>query len=165
MLIIIFNTLLSFSQAKKDTLYIEYDSSYAEMRNPSSFFTHPKLTSPDSLSVGYSIESYSSQLEHNVVNMLTHYVMADFVKERAIEGEKYSYPAKKEVDLSFIKNKRILDIHYFRKVTFEEVENLFRGQDFQSSKDDPFIWIYDVNEINNGKVLLREVWYIYHQDE
>lgn len=74
-------------------------------------------------------------------------------------------PLKKEVDTSSLTQKKILDIQFFRKKSYEEVEETFNGMDFRSADDDAFIWLYNVDEINDGKVLLREVWFWPHQNE
>lgn len=164
-ILILCSTTIGFCQTKTDTLYIEYNSNYEEMRQTDGFFSHPKLKSKDSLSFAYSIISHSRKLKHNITNMFAHHIIPDFVLKRPNNIIKYEYPIKKLIDSNFLKNKKVLDIHFFRKNSSEVLEKIFQGNDLRSLDDNPFVWLYDVQEIKNGKILLREVRHIKHHYE
>ena len=120
-------------------------------------FTHPSLKNRDSLSFTYGL-----RFEEKTNVSFLHYIQS----QKTIEyfNNSYKNPIKKIVDTSCLRNKKILDIDFFRKNDYNTIEKIFEGEK-RGLEDNPFVWLYDVGEIEGGKVLLRQVWHIRHIDE
>ncbi len=158
--IFIFYVQFSYSQIEKDTLIIKFDKSNKEMIHGRGFFYHPKLSDPDSLSFGYVIKNLYTEQPYTLLKF-SHLVQPNFFTDK----NGYVNPIKKEVDTSYLKDKSILDINFFRKKSYGEIIETFEGKDLRSLEDNPFIWIYNVDEIKNGKVPLLQVWFMKPQNE
>lgn len=147
----------SFAQTVKDTIYIKWDLSNKEMIRSKGKFTHPSLKNRDSLSFTYGL-----RFEEKTNVSFLHYIQS----QKTIEyfNNSYKNPIKKIVDTSYLRNKKILDIDFFRKNDYKTIEKIFEGEK-RSLEDNPFVWLYDLGEIEGGKVSLKQVWHIRHIDE
>lgn len=129
----------------KDTLIIKFDSSHPEMRKGKM-----KVPYTDGLfSYYYHIKKRISKKDEYRFITVSYPIQSQKTIDYFDSG--YINPITKTVNKSYLKNKLILDISFFRKTPYEEIKALLMG------KNPPFKFIYEVGKSKNGKILLREV--------
>ncbi len=144
--------LISFSQ-KKDTLFIEFNNKFYEMEK-SDFTKGVQASAPDeklNKSIAYSIRQMEKDSWSGNKFSFTH---ANH-PQRAYKIFGGTPPSKLKKHKSFMENKKVLDITFFRKTPYIDVCKTFEKED--SWEQDVVIFLMDVDEMKNDSIVLREV--------
>lgn len=131
---------------KKDTIYIKFDDNYVGTKKESYQF------SPNSyISYTYFIR----QMEEKTFGD-THFIFSHANRDEK-NYKKFGRipPIIRKVHNSFLKDKNILDINFFRNTPYLEVCKTFEKN--ESWEQDVMIFMVDVAEMKNDSIVLREV--------
>jgi len=144
----------NYSQCN-DTLFIIFDDYYPEMKKID--FTHLKQAgSPDEKlkrSITYEIDQLEKEDGYTYQYNFTH---ANSSKK---EYQKFATtpPCMMKKTKSFLKNKKVLDINFFKTTSNRKSSELFQRSN--SPNKTLLIFIIDVEEEKNDTLILREVQY------
>ncbi|UJH90453.1 hypothetical protein LZ575_16755 [Antarcticibacterium sp. 1MA-6-2] len=143
---------MTFSQSK-DTLYIEFDNSYDQMRKDD-FTQAVQAGSPEEKlkrSTTYYIEQMESVNGYDFEFSFSHLNQSQ--KNYKTFGGKP--PTILDKPKSFLKEKTVLDINFFRSTPYLKIAKTFEKED--RWEQDVVIFVVDVDEIKNDSIVLREV--------
>lgn len=137
----------------KDTVYIGFDEQFEEMRKED-FTRHVQAGSPNE-KLGKSITYYIRQKEPPCgYGYEFHFTHANHPK-KAYEKFGGTPPIILHKEKSFLRDKKVLDINFFRTIPYQRIAKTFEEED--SWKQDVRIFMIDVDEIKNDSITLREV--------
>jgi|TARA_R100000501_G_C2617046_1_gene110542 hypothetical protein len=145
-------SFISFSQ-KKDTIVIIFNDEFSEMEK-TDFTEEVQAGSPEEKlkkSIAYRIR----QMEKDSWSgNKFHFTHANHPKEayKKFGGEP---PIILKKQKSFLENKKVLDIEFFRTTPYIKVAKTFEEED--SWEEDVMIFMIDVDEIKNDSITLRQV--------
>jgi hypothetical protein len=153
-LIIILSIFCSFFglAQEKNTVYIIFDASQHEMKKVD--YTKARMVSanePLEKSIHYQILQKDPDEEYDNYYEFFHNNYPKKVYEE-FGGEP---PIKLIKDTAFLRTIKLLDIAFFRTTDYIKVCKTFEAED--SWEQDVIIFIIDKDEIQDGKVVLREV--------
>lgn len=155
LLIIYLICLNSFSQIKKDTIYILFDSTQVGMKkNSFEVFKSTKYPNENiKTSYTYKIDEKKSE---NKYLYDTGYTFSHFNQGKS-EYETFGGvpPLKLIKDSCFFKKIKPLNIDFFLTTDYLKVCKTFEKED--NWEQDVIIFIIDKDEIKDGKLILREV--------
>lgn len=152
---IVFYFLKPFSliAQKQDTVYIKFNENYEEMRKVD-LTSQMQARSPDEKlkrSVVYYIEQMEPPCGYDNEFNFTHINRdKETYKEWDLEP-----PVILQKEKSLLRNKKFLDINFFRTTPYLKIAKTFEEED--SWKQDVMIFMVDVDEIKNDSIILREV--------
>lgn len=139
---------------KKDSLYILFDDKTEGMNKQ--IIPKDKLTIkgdvPKEDSYVYEIQEKKEGLLYEFSYKFSHF---NWSKKKSILPKDYSPPLIIEKDSSFLKGKNVLTNDFFRNTSYSEVCKTFEKEG--NWEQDVIIYIIDVSEIRNNKIVLREV--------
>jgi len=145
-------SFISFSQTK-DTIFISFNNDFSEMEK-SDFTKGVQAGSPDEKlkrSIAYRVR----QMEKNAWSgnrfSFSH---ANHPKE-AYKKFGVEPPIILKKPKSFLSDKKILDIEFFRTTPYNEVCKTFEEE--ESWEQDVMIFMTDIDEMKNDSIVLREV--------
>lgn len=137
----------------KDTIYIQFDEKYEEMRKDD-FTREIQTGSPDEV-LNKSITYYIKQMEpacgYADEFQFTHVNHPKKAYEQ-FGGEPPVILCKEE---SFLKDKKVVDINFFRTTPYLEIAKTFEDED--SWEQDVIIFVVDEGEKKKERIILREV--------
>lgn len=153
--IMIFYCLSSFSQSKKDTVYIYFENIQIGMKKDQ-FKTIKSNKYPNEI-IKTSYSYLIDEKTYEDINMtdsgytFTHYNW----DIHSLEYFNLVQPLKIEKDIAFLRTVKPLDINFFLNTSYIEVCKIFEKED--SREIDVVIFMIDKDEIKKGKLILREV--------
>jgi hypothetical protein len=143
------------SQTIRDTIFIYFDDEKAGMKKGE--FYHPTRKDNPSEKINESITYFiEEKITKNPLGYDTGYTFYHLNRDKKsyeIFGGKP--PLKLIKDTAFLRTVKLLDIAFFRKTDYIKVCKTFEAED--SWEQDVIIFIIDKDEIQDGKVVLREV--------
>ena len=139
-------TFFTNQAQKKDTIFIKFNDSFKGTKKESYQF------SPNSsISFGY----YIKQMEKETYGD-THFLFSHASRdEKTYKKFGGQHPAVLKKHKTFLKDKKVLDISFFRTTPYLEVCKTFDEED--SWEQDVVIFMMDVDEMKNDSIVLREV--------
>lgn len=148
-------SLIGYSQIKKDTVYILFDSTQIGMKKISYKVLKSIKYPNENIKTSYSYKINEKKHE----NRYLYDTGYTFVHFNAGKSE-YEYfggtpPLKIIKDFSFLRNIKPLDIDFFLSTDYHKVCKTFEAKNRR--EQDVIIFIIDKGEIKNGKLILREV--------
>lgn len=150
-LVFLFSSM-AFSQ-KKDTIYIKFNNHYDEMMK--SDFTWQVQAGSHEEKLGKSITYYIEQMEppdgYDFRFKFTHSNRSKKTYKKFGGGPPGIFKKEK----SFLEDKTVLDIEFFRTTPYIEVCKTFEEE--ESWEQDVVIFMVDKEEIKNDSIVLREV--------
>lgn len=157
-IILITILLLSISKSisqTKDTLYICFDKRHPKMKKVdfSEMMNNDKSIDSLNKSITYKIQEQekSSNLIYDNFFEFTHFNQS----EKANKLFNVKPPVILQKDTSFLKTIKPLTIEFFLNTDYLKVCKTFEEED--SHNQNVIIFMIDKDEINNGKLILREV--------
>jgi len=139
---------------QKDTSYILFDDKIEGMNKQ--IIPKQKLTIkgdvPNEDSYVYEIQEKKEGRLYEFSYRFSHF---NWSKKKSILSMDYSPPLIIEKDSSFLKEIKVLTIDFFKNTSYSEVNKKFEKED--SWEQDVLIFIIDIAEIKNNKIVLREV--------
>ena len=145
----------SLLSQENDTVFILFDNRYDEMEK-SDFTAGVQAGSPDEKlkkSIAYLIRQMEKDTYGDTRFRFTH---SNHSKKtyRIFGGEP---PVILKEHKSFLKDKRVLDIKFFRTTPYIKVAKTFEEED--SWEEDVMIFIVDVDEMKNDSITMRQVYF------
>lgn len=145
----------SFSQIKKDTIYIYFDSIHKNMEKSRGIIKINKKNGDiiRKLSISYHIEEIvrSNPEMHSTGYTFWHHERTPW-EIKNFGGPKSPITLIKGLD--FLNKIKLLDYHFFENTDYLKVCKTFEAED--SHQQDVIIFIIDKDEIKDGKIVLRE---------
>lgn len=141
------------TSTNKDTIYIQFEDVYKEMRKDN--FTEALQAGSPEEKLKKSIVFYIEQMEPPEGNDFEFSFSHFNQSQRAYNTFGGKPPVILYKPKSYLKDKKVLDINFFRKMPYIQVAKTFEKED--SWEQDVVIFIVDVDEIKNDSIVLREV--------
>ncbi len=152
LVILMLLTINAFGQ-EKDTLFIIFQNEHKEMNSVD--YTHLMQTgSPEEKlkkSITYLIEQMEERDGYDYEFKFSHHNQSQKNYEK-FGGQP---PAVLKKPKSFLDNKKVLDIEFFRTTPYIQIAKTFEKKD--NWEQDGVIFMIDVDDIKNDCLILREV--------
>ncbi|MDT0685426.1 hypothetical protein [Autumnicola psychrophila] len=150
--LVIFFPFLLLSQ-KNDTVYIAFDNQYEEMEK-SNFTEGVQAGSPEEKlekSMAYLIR----QMEEDTYGATRFKFFHSNQSQKTYEKFGGKPPIILKKHKSFLQDKKLLGIEFFRTTPYIKVAKTFEEED--SWEEDVMIFMIDADEIKNDSIILRQV--------